>query len=716
MELRFIFIFLMLIFFPISFSLHASIIDYTSQDFTVKSQQIRSAFLNSKNGGKKNLDDIFLEDTIKILTPDMTDHHYVKIVQSLIPLSDRQRKNFTSRWKKKFGATFIHYQQKALIGYFASWSRKELDDLFKSYNALISPEASRYERYKLLEDLYSLGPKQVFSIPKLILPILQNSELFFKREILQACKSINEKQRKRVILFIKKNFENLTPQKLNNLIQTCQGIEPTNWDNLLTHIRAAKKTYGDHISESTILQTLKLLSTRNREALMQSMQNLPQDMINDRLFAHLAKKMTEMTFDYWLNLLNNIKEIHQMIETSPVLSSIQTSQLRASPLEQQWIQGIEVLSRHSLTVQSQLIEKARNTHKLHRGAFNPLQYLYFLNSIPSTLWDEITNLIHRGLNEAKTEHEQVEIYTLLTTNRYFQFYSRSVIEEIQDIFNTHIASQERLEALKNFFMRIYDLNEYSQYGNNENVMNKKKISRTFLAIEKIYELIPVLDKSTDEVISEANDYLESLLPTANETFPRTALASNEVENALRTLKGPYIHPLDKPAIVEDESYTFLKNGQHVTMKGLFARTWQLIQKHESVEKDIDTKTVKEFLLKNLVKNLGQCIEDDNHRVCNIGISERLVVTLQGHIPGIIFDDELLPTVNAFTAQFLLGKNEEIKKKQEASLKDRMQYSVTMVQEGLDLANKLYGENSSESQTIHQDLQKLCELEFDVQLR
>ncbi|MBS0185545.1 MAG: hypothetical protein JSS34_04295 [Proteobacteria bacterium] len=155
---------------------------------------------------------------------------------------------------------------------------------------------------------------------------------------------------------------------------------------------------------------------------------------------------------------------------------------------------------------------------------------------------------------------------------------------------------------------VHQVLSQEEARNLENVMKAARIQRTKESIETIYTLLRGHEIDEDLCIREFYLYLEHLKGgTRYVSFARRN-GMNEVDNAFFTL-GRSDHPGDHDSILRDDAqiYINLDDGTPVTMKSLLAKTWWLINQKFNINQ-------QGVLKESLVKALGQCIEDDGHRV------------------------------------------------------------------------------------------------------
>ncbi len=182
----------------------------------------------------------------------------------------------------------------------------------------------------------------------------------------------------------------------------------------------------------------------------------------------------------------------------------------------------------------------------------------------------------------------------------------------------------------------------------ENVMRSGRIPKTKQAIDVIYKHLKGQEISDEEMIVELITYLTNLQSSERYlSFERKGKSMNEIDNAFTTLSG-HAPGLSHFSIMEDKDYIILDDKTRVSVKTLLTRVWWIITRQY---KDHEQEILKE----SLVKALGQCIEDDKHRVCDVGKTQRIATVLQGYLEGVKIDDyaESSPDPKKFLQGFLL---------------------------------------------------------------
>jgi len=220
--------------------------------------------------------------------------------------------------------------------------------------------------------------------------------------------------------------------------------------------------------------------------------------------------------------------------------------------------------------------------------------------------------------------------------------------------------------------------------NLENVMNAERMAKTKVSIGLIYSLLQGKKINEEVCIQEFRLYLEHLQKgTRHASFARRN-GMNEVDNAFYTLERSG-HLEDHDSILRGDAqiYIHLEDGTPVTIKSLLAKTWWLINwQFKDKQQDV--------LKESLVRAIGQCIEDDGHRVCNVGKSQRITTVLQGYIEGIKTDDiEIAPEPNTFLSSFFAPKQEEIISVLEKTPDEKRLYAGQLLEEMRKAAEMVY---------------------------
>lgn len=165
-------------------------------------------------------------------------------------------------------------------------------------------------------------------------------------------------------------------------------------------------------------------------------------------------------------------------------------------------------------------------------------------------------------------------------------------------------------------------------------------------------------------INELNLKINELQPLVAQ-FERASTQglawANELENARRALDGlPY------PGTEIDSHPNFRVNemrnvnGIDIGCCDLLVKVMQLIYNYpfpdQTPEQCVE---IRHNMMRVLIVNLGQCIEDDGHRICTKGKMKRLITALQGYIPNVTLDaidNNDVPVVKDVFAAFYADTN------------------------------------------------------------
>ncbi len=265
-----------------------------------------------------------------------------------------------------------------------------------------------------------------------------------------------------------------------------------------------------------------------------------------------------------------------------------------------------------------------------RNSFVPGDYQSFINMINSTAYN---NLDFLYWDPRRNSNRQSEIWIRT---------------------QVRIACSERT---------LNDLND------SENVMRSARISKTKQAIAVILNACMDMGmaENPDQQILDLKSYIRSLRDS-DEQFPRFKRLNselNEITCAFWTLDSDHNVPGYSP-ISSKEPYLELE-GKTISVYTLLARVWWLIN-----NKFDDSK---ELLKESLIRALGQCIEDDQHRVCDVGKMQRIVTVLQGYLPGVAVDEvEKIPLVNVVVKNILSSFGDRLKQVTEMTKEEQLAFS------------------------------------------
>jgi hypothetical protein len=167
----------------------------------------------------------------------------------------------------------------------------------------------------------------------------------------------------------------------------------------------------------------------------------------------------------------------------------------------------------------------------------------------------------------------------------------------------------------------------------EMVMREERV----IAVAKSIDALRTNITSPIAVVN-ALDAIESHIKTLSDAKVKPEVldtirgGATELENALRTLQGK--HRIGDFAVAIRNKPPFkLQDGKSITLDELCAYEWTAIERYQAPSGRLeDTERDQATMKQGIVMALAQCIEDDTHRVCGVGFSERLISVLAGHYP------------------------------------------------------------------------------------
>jgi len=337
--------------------------------------------------------------------------------------------------------------------------------------------------------------------------------------------------------------------------------------------------------------------------------------------------------------------------------------------------------------------------------------------------------------------ENISIYeafcrTQLSGNRPFGDYMRLASfdnegfeEQLRERLSERLSERLRLIVRPYEPLRLTDLLRLDDQGviplqpqlelaqpfvDRENVERVDRHSKTRAAVEVIYaemRSFPIDEKAQmDAVVAYLQELKESNHYSSYKRKYMDAgsdLEMNEIDNALRTICAPRMTALDFASINDGDVYLTLQDGTEMTVRGLLARSWTYILNQ--------TEGLQLLLKDSLVRALGQCIEDDNHRVCSNGKSQRIVTTLQGYIEGIKMDDsEAIRTINEFITVFLSNKQDKIIEMSEKQDDERLAYARSLYQAAMESAHKYYVGSETHLKQVKEEISSFISTMLSIQ--
>lgn len=179
----------------------------------------------------------------------------------------------------------------------------------------------------------------------------------------------------------------------------------------------------------------------------------------------------------------------------------------------------------------------------------------------------------------------------------------------------------------------------------ENVMNTDRITMTTQSLEKLLKFatqnsIPYTSLRSDKILNKLRelknnrDFYGRFRRVLND-INRT---SNFIDDAIFAISGDlqgktYYTRSFKPFAELGNPYGHsISNYGAIEMNTLVSLAYYIICHSE--EYRLGNGNVKEILLDSFIRNIGECVEDDGHLVCNWGKTQRILNTFQGYIPGI----------------------------------------------------------------------------------
>jgi hypothetical protein len=221
----------------------------------------------------------------------------------------------------------------------------------------------------------------------------------------------------------------------------------------------------------------------------------------------------------------------------------------------------------------------------------------------------------------------------------------------------------------------------------ENVMRGARIAATARSLEALTER---LGAPGAEQIEAAPDAAKALVERLRDA---RAIRAREARHAIRTLEGGRLPGDFSEAIRRDEGDQL--DGTPVRMRALLALVQRGIAALESAPDRANAET-------SLALSLSRCIEDDGHRVCTVGISQRLLGVLQGYYPEVDLD---LATPGALLSQLMQAFHREHGERPSSGALQSMR--ETARQEG----RERFAEGSVERTVFESDLAQYLEMTY-----
>lgn len=195
------------------------------------------------------------------------------------------------------------------------------------------------------------------------------------------------------------------------------------------------------------------------------------------------------------------------------------------------------------------------------------------------------------------------------------------------------------------------LNMITPWANQENVMSLQRRQKCKESIERLYSIVNPneIDLDVDYELCELYSWIES---RDAELFPRSISSDdlnirhnagmgtsiNYVSDALRTFQhiNKDIPHFGYPIFSEQ-----INGRSGCLLKEVLALVWYTIKHYAEITDILDPFTIirdQESMRRILLTyGLGESVEDHGRLVCDVGISQRVLLCLQGYIEGIQID-------------------------------------------------------------------------------
>lgn len=187
----------------------------------------------------------------------------------------------------------------------------------------------------------------------------------------------------------------------------------------------------------------------------------------------------------------------------------------------------------------------------------------------------------------------------------------------------------------------------------ENVMFSDRMDKTKASFHRLLEKYSVPSQSDSrKILEQAIAVMQQEPAIQSRSLLKRMLSPIKSSNSQAQVHTPpavmkqAIEALHRPVIAEMDYTGPISSNPHYSrnMPGLgqmAALVWQLADGYTN--KDLDSGTIektRDNLRASFIRALAECIEDDGHRVCNIGVSQRLLTVLQGYYPELEIDADV----------------------------------------------------------------------------
>jgi hypothetical protein len=231
--------------------------------------------------------------------------------------------------------------------------------------------------------------------------------------------------------------------------------------------------------------------------------------------------------------------------------------------------------------------------------------------------------------------------------------------------------------------------------NPENVMDARRMRLAIVSINALQALFPTVDRDASLKALKAHLLEHGQNSFYGHTDPDKKVIRTNLDHALHVLNGPRLDGVDLSGSLE-QNETFSRDGFQIGVGDLAALWWTaasaLPDPHE-----------RENARYSVGRALVDCIEDDGHRVCNVGITQRLVRALRGYYPQVQPDPLSAAQVLQVTADEL--KREHGEKPSEEALAAFPEKVQRMAADHLDL-------ETDEARELPDEVARFLDLTYD----
>jgi hypothetical protein len=256
--------------------------------------------------------------------------------------------------------------------------------------------------------------------------------------------------------------------------------------------------------------------------------------------------------------------------------------------------------------------------------------------------------------------------------------------------------------------------EELRHTNLENVMTAEQMSWTADAIAKLQAQVgsPRPFKTAIDELKKEIETLERArpeLPAAEQQGlyrQRGPDGQTELQHALRVLfDAP--RGRDYSSAVRENTPFRIDGDRSIGVGVLCGLVWDFACTFEKAGNTAEQNAQERTLIRHAVINaLAQCIEDDGHRVCDVGITQRLTKLLTGRLPGLKAEPPVTP--GELLAAFGLSFNRQLElEKRDATADDVAKLREAALAQG----NKVYAEQPELNAKFASDFEEFIRLSY-----